>query len=281
MDNTVMNKMPERFKNDREVKDNNPWEKVAEKYIDNPKCLFSVNNHYYYEKDYNAIVEFNKKWGETTDAIITSIPVEPWWGNPLTAKLIILSLNPGYAPEINKTLAELLQNVDTIRKKLIEYKKRTLKLNADSLFPKVDDANPITCRDAVNMLGDWYWFKKLKSLQVDVNYNEEEFYKKIAIIEYHGYSSQTSNHIFPIRNKYLETQLFIKKMIWYLAEKDDVRFLIMRSENKWKNLLNHENNDFFETHKEKFLCKKNKGMSQSVSSKNLDETYEQLKLFLS
>ena len=143
---------------EQELLAKNPWIEVAKMYNpDEADCLFSKTRQYVCSSDLPEIEKFNSKLKPyDTDTIITNIPAEPWWGNPLTAKLIILSLNPGYAPEINKTLAELLQNVDKIRKKLIEYKKRTLELNAESLFPEVDDANPITCRDAVNMLGDWY-----------------------------------------------------------------------------------------------------------------------------
>lgn len=268
---------------EQELLAQNPWIEVAKMYNpDEADCLFSNTRQYVCSSDLPEIEKFNSKLKPyDTDTIITNIPAEPWSGNPLTANLIILSLNPGYVPEVNKTLALLLQSNKQIRKSIIEFKRDTLLLKAKSFMAEEDGANPISSKDAVNMLGDWYWYKKLKQLKDDVGLDEDAFFRKIALIEFHGYSSQTSNHIFPIRNKYLETQLFIKKMIWYLAEKDDVRFLIMRSENKWENLLNHENNDFFETHKEKFLCKKNKGMSQSVSSKNLGETYEQLKLFLS
>lgn len=36
---------------------------------------------------------------------IVSIPPEPWSSNILTAKVVILSLNPGYVPQLNKELA--------------------------------------------------------------------------------------------------------------------------------------------------------------------------------
>jgi len=271
--------MPEKFRNDEEIKQYNPWKEVALKYVDNERCLYDDNNKYYYPEDEQAIDDFNNKWGDGTDRIITSIPAEPWWGNPLKAKLIILSLNPGYVPEINMTLAKLLQYTSSVRKSLIDYKKLTLVLKADSLIPPKGQMEPISCREAVNMLGDWYWYKKLTTLQNDVNMDEDEFYKNVAIIEYHGYSSQTSDHNFPIGNKYLETQIFIKKMIWYLAEnKKDVRFLIVRSEKKWISLLCDGYADFYEKYKNKFKCKGHKGMSQSITAKNLGEKiYGELK----
>ena len=274
-----MNNMPDRFKSDEEVKEYNPWKDVALKYHDNESCLFDDNNKYYYQEDEQAIHDFNDRWGITSDKIITAIPAEPWGGNPLKAKLIILSLNPGYVPEINMTLAKLLQYTSSVRKSLIDYKKLTLELKADSLIPPKGQMEPISCREAVNMLGDWYWYKKLTTLQNDVKIDEDEFYKNVAIIEYHGYSSQTSDHNFPIGNKYLKTQIFIKKMIWYLAEnKKDVRFLIVRSEKKWRDLLSDGYKMFFDKYEDKFLCKGHKGMSQSITEKNLGkDIYDELK----
>ena len=298
-----MSKIPEKFKNDDEIKTYNPWKKLAEDYDKlalNDDCLYGQDNKYYCEDDLSAINDFNKKWKGTTDEIITTIPVEPWWGNPLEAKLIILTLNPGYVPEVNESLAKLLQSNKIIRQKLMAYKKKTLLLEAESFLPEDDVKDiPISLKEAVNMLDDWYWYEKLKSLRKEVEekykLTEDEFFKHIALIEYHGYSSIKSDHEFPLKNKktkfpnYLETQIFIKKMIWYLAEKKDVRFLIMRSKTKWKNLLNdgwlNLSNDnqktFLEIYNDNnngvIFYKTNNGMSQAITKKNLGQIYEKLK----
>lgn len=132
-----MSKIPEKFKNDDEIKTYNPWKKLAEDYDKlalNDDCLYGQDNKYYCEDDLSAINDFNKKWKGTTDEIITTIPVEPWWGNPLEAKLIILTLNPGYVPEVNESLAKLLQSNKIIRQKLMAYKKKTLLLEAESFL---------------------------------------------------------------------------------------------------------------------------------------------------
>lgn len=281
-----MSTMPDRFKNDEEVKLYNPWGKLAKEYSHSKDCLFGENNKYYCVKDEAAIQEFNDKWGkdkfgyDTTEKLITTIPAEPWGGNPLKAKLIILSLNPGYVPEVNGKLAQLLQSNEIVRNKIIDYKKKTLELEAESFLPEEDYGEPISCRDAVNMLGDWYWYKKLKPLQKDVkekyDLDEDDFYKQIALVEYHGYSSITSEHDFPLNNKYLESQEFIKRMVSYLAEVKKTRFLIMRSVGKWKKLLGKE---LFQQYKESgiILCKENKGMSQAITENNLKGVYKIIK----
>ena len=264
---------------EEQLKKENPWLKVADMYSpDKMDCLYGENN-YFCEGDRVAIENYNKKASGTTDEIITKIPAEPWWGNPLKARLIILSLNPGYLPEVNKTLALLMQTNETVRRQLIEYKAKTLRLEAESFMPEEEnDVDcPISCRDAVNMLGDWYWYKMLRHLKEEVirrtpNIKEDDFYKRIALIEYHAYSSITSQRAFPLRNKFLESQIFTKKLIWYISQKEDTRILIMRSKDKWKKLLDDDNPGFYDDNVgKKILFKKNKGMSQAITANNLGE----------
>lgn len=253
----------------------NPWEEVAQMYDPNEKdCLFSKSKQYVCSGDKDAIEAFNSKLSnpDDTDKIVMNIPAEPWWGNPLKANLIILSLNPGYVPKVNEKLAKVLQANDDLRKRIIEFKKNTLLLKEDSCMAANDNAYPVSTKDAVNMLGDWYWYNKLEHLRKAVIINgivmdEEEFYKKIALIEYHGYSSITSNKTFPTKNKSLESQHYIREMIKYIAENNEVRFLIMRSKGKWEEFLG----DIMVNQKKKFIFKENKSMSQSISPKNLED----------
>lgn len=259
---------------EKELLAQNPWKEVAKMY--NPyeeDCLFSKTRQYVCSSDLPEIEKFNSKLvlnnsdKDDTDKIITNIPAEPWSGNPLTANLIILSLNPGYVPEVNKTLALLLQSNKQIRKNIIEFKRDTLLLKAKSFMADNDGDNPISSKDAVNMLGDWYWYKKLKQLKDDVGLDDYTFFRKIALIEFHGYSSITSNRSFPLGKIYLESQLFTKRMIQYIVQRDDVVFLIMRSKKKWIDFLGKE---FMNEYKDKFVIKDNKGMSQSITRDNLD-----------
>ena len=264
----------------------NPWEDVAELYkADNDNCLYG-DNHYICHGDEKAIENYNSKAKGTSDEITTMIPAEPWWGNPLTARLIIFSLNPGYVPEVNMKLAKLMQNNDVVREQVINYKRKTLLLEADSFMPEATDnifGSPITCKDAVNMLGDWYWHKMLKHLKKDAKIDDEPFFRQIALVEYHGYSSQTSNRVFPYKGDSLKSQEFLKEMIWYIANKNtvkkDVRFLIMRSKDKWEKLLTKV---FFDEFHDLIIEKKASSMiSQYITEANFDgNKYKEIVDFL-
>ena len=241
----ICNMAEEKFK-----LEDNPWLEVANMYIPSKTdCLYGENK-YYCKGDKDAIENYNRNAKGTADEIITKIPSEPWWGNPLKARLIILSLNPGYVPEINKTLALLMQTNETVRRQLIEYKAKTLRLEAESFLPEEEnDVNcPISCKEAVNMLGDWYWVKMLKQLKDATGLDDDkDFYRRVALVEYHGYSSQTSGRVFPRKGDMLESQVFLRKMLWHIAEsrREEVCFLVMRGKKEWAKLLSQEFFDVF------------------------------------
>lgn len=249
----------------------NPWVDVAAMYTpNNPECLYGDNNNYVCSGDKVAIDNYNEKAKGSSDEIKTQIPAEPWWGNPLKARLIILSLNPGYVPEVNMTLAKLMQANEAVRRQLIDYKAKTLRLEADSFLPLKDDdlvGSPVSCRDAVNMLGDWYWVKMLKHLREDVEQRnsqirEEEFYKQVALIEYCGYSSETAKRELPKSEN--GSNVFLKELIRYISKKEDVLFLIMRDVSRWEKLLKSIN-----CHEDKWISRKPGSRSQYVTPENL------------
>jgi len=262
----------------------NPWEDVAKMLHSNEKdCFYRENKApYVCPEDEEMILYFNKKVGkDDDDFIITQTPPEPWKGNPLNAKLIVLSLNPGYLPEINETLAKLIQSNDVIRKELIEFRKRTLCLDEDSFFPPNTKTDPISIKDAEDILQGWYWSKRFKTLITDIELDETEFYKKVALIEYHGYSSKASTKGFPYET--LPSQKFTIQLIKHIATKNDVCFLIMRSIGKWEKLLNSENNLWDEMKKQgKLIYRNNPGRSQYITNENLKDCncgngYEKIK----
>ena len=260
---------------EEELKALNPWNEVAN--MINPEekdCLFRDENKewYVYSEDKERITEFNKNCKEgDTDLIITNTPPEPWRGNPLTANLIILTLNPGYDPNINKSLANLIQSVDNVRKELVTFRKRTLQLEAASMMPEIDHTEkPISCKEAEDMLSGWYWTKNLKALREQSELSENEFWKRIAVIEFHGYSSTTCNKRFPLCGKdssVLKSQSFNKDLIEYIVNNrgSEVRFLIVRAKKQWVDFLGNIYNENL------FLSKENKGRSPSVTKKNLAE----------
>lgn len=264
---------------ENELKASNPWVEVAN--MLNPEesdCLYREQNKDWYvcSKDKERIIDFNKKCDKDKDyanCIITNTPPEPWKGNPLHANVIVLSLNPGFSPEINETLAKLLQSNETIRKGLIEFRRQTLLLEEDSFLPTSEWGSPISIKEAEDMLQGWYWSKRFKRLIQDSKMEELDVYKRIALIEFHGYSSASSGKSFPIKRKgsasILSSQQFIKDMVSFIAKKpdDEVCFIIVRSQNKWNSLLEEIWDKSFFSNKR--ILKDNNGRGQSITPENI------------
>ena len=277
-----------------EIKENNPWRKVANDIDPNDeKCLYDTKNKYVVKDDEGRISRFNDDLKHDDegkviddDRIILETPPEPWRGNPLSANLIILSLNPGYDPNINEILAKLIQSNKSVRRELVTFRRDTLCLNAKSFLPEEKGNGPITCEEAEDMLSGWYWTKRLNTLQdelfTEIGLSKEEFYKKVAVIEFHGYSSKTSTKGFPFENKSnqpLKSQEFTRDLIDYISNRADVYFLIMRSKDKWEKLLSlsQYNNNIWKKLEDmqKLIYKENQtGRScQYVTRNNLEKCF--------
>lgn len=262
-----------------ELKYKNPWKRVAEDFHANETdCLFLVENKEQYVciNDRMAIKEYNAKCAKSQkedNQIITNTPPEPWRGNPLEANLVILSLNPGYSQLINETLAKLIQSNDIVRTQLANFRKRTLSLDAKSFLPEDEKKGVISCEEAEDMLSGWYWSKRFcalqKELEMSANLTKKEFYRKVAVIEYHGYSSKLATTGLPL----LPSQEFVRNLVKYISLKENTILLIMRAMDKWKTLLNKKDDMIWNTlvDKEKLIYKTKPGRCQYITKDNLKE----------
>ncbi len=262
-----------------ELKDKNPWNRVVENFHANETdCLLLVEDkgQYVCMKDKKAIQEYNTKCAKAKkedNQIITNTPPEPWRGNPLEANLVILSLNPGYSHVINETLAKLIQSNDIVRTQLANFRKRTLSLDAESFLPEDEKKGVISCEEAEDMLSGWYWSKRFyalqKELEMSANLTKKEFYRKVAVIEYHGYSSKLATTGLPL----LPSQEFVRNLVKYISSKESTVFLIMRAMDKWEPLLNRENDMIWDTlvEKKKLIYKTKPGRCQYITKDNLKE----------
>lgn len=258
---------------EKDLREANPWKRVAEMLkSEEEDCLFREKNKEWYvlPEDQKEIEAFNRRCTKENQ-IITNTPPEPWRGNPLQANLILLSLNPGYDPNINESLAKLIQANKSVRKELIEFRQKTLNLTADSFMPPKDDKMPISCFEAEDMLSGWYWTNKFKELRWESGIEESEFYKRVAVIEFHGYSSKKYHEWFGNQPKYLESQEFNKLLLHFIVEnrREEVCFLVLRSWNYWRKLLNEEDKSFTDNNKELFLINDHNPRCQYLTKKNM------------
>ena len=221
--------------NKRWLIDNNPWQTIAEEY--QGYDLYSTTRTFAVEADKKLLELYNSTKKNDNHKYHLEIPAEPWQGNPLAAKIIILSLNPGWQEKYNKDIALKISKKRNIAKSIFKEKQRTLLFEADGFFPYNKET-----RDAISLIGENYWrgddkkAGKLSVLKPDAM-NEFDFYKKFAVVQYCAYTSKKYGGGFD-KGEFLPTQIYTKELIRYIAyNRPNVKFVILRAEDKWKNLL--------------------------------------------
>lgn len=221
-----------------------------------------------------VINEFNRNVKEDYKYVLGA-SAEPWRGNPLKAKVVILSLNPGFKLGVNDNvqyeryrapledaMAELINTLSFQVRGLLTPQESYVKSHEEFKEKYSMEGSQVLCGDALNEIGDYYWYNNINRLNIN-HQKEYEFFRNFAIVQYCAYPS-VSFKDFP-RGVVLPSQELTKKLIRYLAyEREDVVFVIMRSAAKWKELLDA---DVWEKMQSRLIV--NKNMSQSLSENNL------------
>lgn len=213
---------------EKDIIGKNPWKELAKEYIKSEQ-LYSDTYKFALKEDLPIIDKYNNSKKHKVCRYHLEIPAEPWRGNPLKAKIIILSLNPGWKEECNKNIALRLDT--NIRKAILKDKSDTLTLKVNSFMPNNKDIIK-----ALTELDNDYWTKRLDALNIK-NINKETFYENFALIQYCAYASERYGGQFE-NGKLLPSQIFLKELIRYLVyHRREIKFIMLRAEDKWKQLL--------------------------------------------
>lgn len=224
----------------------NPWHEVADKCIGN-KFIFSEIENLVCSADKEMIGEFNAT-AKQEHQYKLNVPAYPWYGNPLKAKVIVLSLNPGYV-ERETTIAKLFKHLPA---GLVEgyavHLRSMLTFDGSIDFLPANIGLGITARDLANIHQSYYWIDRLTSAFVndETNLTFEEINQRFAVVQYIGYSSKKYK---PFKQgQYLPSQHYTKQLIHYiLRNHPDTIFIVPRAEKKWREFLGNlwDDNRFF------------------------------------
>ena len=160
-------------------------------------------------------------------------------GNPLTARVVLLSLNPGFKDWQKRVLAKALTIYyrEAIFKHLVEQSD----LKAVSMFcpnKKPGDMD-ITYLEA-HTLVDNYWYdmiEKFRSAAGIPKSNEvfDPLYTRLSVIEYIGYASKKYTDL--AKGRILPSQYFSRMLIQHLTMNRETVFVVVRAEEQWRKLL--------------------------------------------
>lgn len=232
-----------------ELLSQNKWPMVADLF--GGKELYMCGKHLVWpdEKELEILTEHNSRQKNEDTKFILEIPPEPWSANILEAKVVILSLNPGYIDYLNRDLANMFS--ENYAEQITEDKCSILCMN-----PQRESL-------ASRILGDCYWYKALMHIGVDA-YEEQNWEKvldDVAVIQCCAYASKSKS----LPKKMLPSQEYSIKIIRFLAEYTNTRFLLMRAESEWKKFLGK---DFIESLGNRWIVSEHY-RNQSISEKNI------------
>lgn len=243
----------------------NHWNIVADKCQGN-EALYSDNKRYIYPGDDVYIDRYNATASKETSFILNTVPY-PFQGNPLTAKVVVLSLNAGYVPRVNCYFAKILQHYPQLAEGVMCFMRDNLRLNVKAFMPNVGysyEEHP-NYQDAFNMLGDWYWFDILSKWQND-GLSFGDIFSNVALIQSIPYASIKAKNL--PKGCVLPSQIFIKKMITYIANYTDAIFVVPRAVKNWQKLLGLTWNQL--EREDRLIIGKNP-LNQSLTKNNLGE----------
>lgn len=268
-----------------EIKSINPWKEVAKKYT-GTSFLYNPREEFVCEADRIMIERFNaqmeadsekyKNRNHRKDSVYIDpedytynlhVPVYPWYGNPLKANVIVLSLNPGYV-EKESLMAKVLQNLPSnITSGYIEHLRKMLTFEVDSFLPESKSQNGLTSRDLANLHQSFYWEDRLTNAFVNkvTNLKFEDINSKFAIIQYIGYSSKKYKSF--KKKECLASQQYTKDLIQYILEHNkNAIFIISRQKQNWADFLK----SLYEPNKDRFVESKDY-LGQRFTEKILGE----------
>ncbi|MDE6343052.1 MAG: hypothetical protein K2K93_12130 [Muribaculaceae bacterium] len=229
-------KDPERM-TELELIENNPWHNVAAKYKGN-SFLLSDAETFVCEEDLQMINEFNDSVKKEEYKYKLNLPVYPWYGNPLKAKVIVLSQNPAWNPKQDEIVKDMLIENSPSLRGFTDHLRNMLDFKCVGFLPTSKAIEGISPRDLANKHMSFYWQNRLKGAFVndDTCLSLDDIIDKFAIIQYVGYSSQKFKPF--KKGTMLPSQRYTRQLIEYiLRHHKDTVFIVPRNVKRWQDFL--------------------------------------------
>lgn len=237
------------------IRKKNEWSLLAEELYGYTLWSDKEEDERIYPGDAPFLHSFNEKTDPRYQYVV-GVPPMPFSGNILRAKVVMLTLNPGYIEDVNKTKCMALHAAE--KEQLLCLMKRALHLDGCGIY---DDY------ECSRIQGDYYWERALPNLALEA-YDRPStekchpIFEDVAFLQLIGYHSIKFKYAVGI--KHLPFTIFLHLLVKYLATKTDKTFLVLRSEKLWEEIMGEElwNKLIVEG---RIITKGHKGMAQAIS----------------
>lgn len=254
---------------EEDIRITNPCKAVADQYVGNG-FLYNDTEEYVCKDDKEMIDTFNRT-AKPEHKYCLNVPAYPWYGNPLKAKVIVLSLNPGYV-ERESVIGKILMHLPA---GLVEgyaiHLRSMLTFDCHSFLPDDIGKPNITYRDLANLHQSWYWIDRLEKAFVNketTGLTIDDVLNRFAVIEYIGYSSEKYKTF--KGGTLLPSQKYTKQLIQYILHNNsETIFIVPRNVKTWQKFLGTMWTD------DRFLVSKDY-LDQRLTKDILGDNYEKV-----
>jgi hypothetical protein len=185
--------------------------------IENPwRNLCPSDGTYILELDRTRIDGYNARRKEDTRVIVESIP-EPFIGNPRTARVVVLGLNPSHSPD----------DKEWHSKPAFQQTMFSNLRHEDSQYPFY----PLNPAFKASGAGRW-WHPLLRELQEEPGLDEAKLAQGLMVIEWFPYHSKSS--ALPTR-LVCESQKYSVQLAKQMLQQKGTVMVGMRSRDHWMN----------------------------------------------
>ena len=234
--------------NFREISDmtvyySNGWELTSQN-VSGYK-VFDEESLISYPGDWELITSYHEKDLET--GIIGQIfPIgpcpEPWYGNPMTAKVIILGNMPEYDDFIVRGSNIILSHEPRLAEEVQMLIRKWMCLGGQSMFERKEFGNSgLVISEAYNSPSYRHWIKEISKLAVQLEIEPRQLLDNVAVINANAYYAAGGTD--PLAAGLLPSQYYLRLLVNYLVNaKEDRPIFIIPSKGLhkvWKKILGY------------------------------------------
>ena len=246
LDNSRLHFLEENFRDvsDQTVFRTNGWEIASENV--NEYQMYKDDNFVFYPGDEDLLYRYHINDIEN-DSIGQIFPVgpcpEPWYGNPLTAKIIILGDMPRQDDFISRCSNIVLSFEPRLMESVQTMVRRWMSLDGTGIYDDTEfRKSGIVTSDAYNSVIYRHWISELRILAWQLKIDEQDLFNNVSVLNANAYYS--SNGSDPLAAGLLPSQYYLRVLVNYLVNNkgENRPIFIIPSSNIhkiWKKILGY------------------------------------------
>ena len=245
LDNSIPHYLEEDFRyvNEITLYGANDWE-IASKNV-NEYQMYKDDNFVFYPGDEELLDKYHEEGDNDSKEQIFGVGTcpEPWYGNPLSAKIIIFGDMPKEDDFISRCSNVILSFEPRLMEEVQLMVRRWMSLDGRGIYDNTEFLNSgIAISDAYNSVTYRHWINELRNLAWELNLDKQLLLDNVCVINANAYYSYGGND--PLVAGLLPSQYYLRILINNLVNNKGMNrplFIIPSSKihKIWKKVLGY------------------------------------------